>query len=218
MLSTIRQRVESYLIDLPQATQDLIDHWINRAVRVAEDDHNFRHMNAELDFTTAEARNLGSKPDDWKERRAYPWLHRGDGGSEEILWAASKSQMIRDYAEDDPNDIGEPRHILELETAFEVYPLPDTNSLWDDGHYRVKLPYWAYTSDLVQDSDANWFTRNADDYLTFYAVGEGMIFNREEERASIYVQKATAEYRRIVRVEKRGRMPRTISVRRDVHG
>lgn len=218
-LATVRQRVKDYLIDVPTATSNLVDHWINRAVRAAEDDHNFPHMRETGSFTTSlETRKLADKPSDWKARRDYPWLHEGDGGSREILWAPSKSAMIRRFSEDDTSDTGAPRYVLELPDVLEVYPLADDNSLWDDGDYRVQVPYWARSPDLTGNNSENWFTKNAEDYLIFFATAEGLIFNREEERAAVYVGKANAEFSRLKRVEKQGKSPRTISVRTDVYG
>lgn len=203
----IRNRVEEYLIDLPSETGALVPNWVNRAVRVAEDRHNFRHMEAEVEYTTLEGdRELGPLPEQWKEFRALPWLHLGDGAAREIYWAADQSEALRLYSEDDPDDIGAPRHILQTDANFEVFPFPDGQSLWDDGEYRVRVPFWRRTAALTASTDENWFTANAEWYLVYAAVGEGMLFNREEQRAEIYITKAETEFQRLVRTDKRSRL------------
>lgn len=207
--SVIKDRVEEYLIDVPTATSLLIDAWVNKAVRDAQDEHNILFMDKTHSFTTAlGTRVLGTKAaiGDWKERRALPWLHLGDGDNKEIKWAPSKSEMIRRFTEDDAEDKGQPQFILETETNFEVYPLPDDESLWDDGNHRVKLPYWSYLPALVQDEATNWFTDNADWYLVFQASAHGLLFNRDPQNASTLFQMATQELSRVVRLDKRKKL------------
>lgn len=209
-LATLRQRVKDYLIDVPAETENLIDTWINKAARQAQEKHNFWVMAENLSLTTtAGVRTLGSLPADWKERRADPWLHFGTDGSAHIDWAVSEAQMIALYSEDDPDDKGEPVFILETGANFEVFPFPDGESRWDDGEYRVAIPYWAYLAELSQDGDTNWFTDNAEWYLLFFAVAEGMFFNREEERAAQYLQRATNEFERLRSQSKRSRLGRS---------
>lgn len=234
--ATLKARVESYMVDAPTETVALIGHWLNGAAKYAMDTHNFRFMEETAAFTTdstaatiAEKRALGDKPDDWKEARTDPWLLEGDGGTKEIRWLPSESEAVRQYAEEDPYDKGEPRSILETPDGFLVYPLPDGQSLWSDGEYRVRIPHWKYLSDLSEDSDTNWFTTNTEDYLTWKATAEAMLFNRDEQRGALWAAKAgtfdpatgkmTGELARIIRLDKRSRLPRrlTLAVRRDVY-
>lgn len=217
----LKSRVEDYVLDLPSETEALVGEWINKAMREAEERHNFRHMEAEASFTTVEGqRSLGDKPDDWKEARTAPWLLFNDGDSREIAWAASESDMIRTYAVEDADDEGRPEFVLETPDGFEVYPFPDGRSDYSDDEYRVKIPYWARTDNLSGDNDTNWWTDEAHWYLTYAAVAEGMIFNREEERAQTYILKAENELQREVRLDKRSRLPRrlTLTRRGDVYG
>lgn len=232
----IKARVKDHIIDLPSETDAEIDGWINYAIRFAMSLHNFRVMEALAPYTTASGnaitsdRVLGVKPVDWKEARADPWLLDGLGGTREISWLTSESEAVRLFSEEDDDDRGAPLAILEEQSGFKVYPASDGNSLHDDGEYRVKLPYWKYLPALEDDPDTNWFTDNAEDYVVWKAASEGMLFNREEERASLWAIKAgtfdertgrfTGELRRIVRVDKRSRIPRraTIGVSLDVYG
>lgn len=226
----IQQRVRNHVIDLPTETEGEIPGWVNRAIRFAQEVHNFRFMEATAPFTTVEdTRKLGDIPDDWKEKRADPWLLEGDGGTMEIRWLPSESEAVRRYSETDANETGPPRHILETPDELHVYPFPDTNSLHSDGDYRVRVPYWKYLPELEADGDTNWFTDNAADYVVWKAAAEGMLFNRDFEMASLWAVKAgefdantgrmTGELARLVRVDKRSRLSRRITLvpHRDVY-
>jgi len=219
--ATIKGRVEEYVMDLPQATSALIGDWVNKALRDFQDHHNFRCMEASFALTTtAGTRTLGAKPNDWKESRANPWLHRGSHGAQTIEWAVSQHQMHYLFSEDDPNDKGAPAFILEGVSDVSVYPYPDGSSQWGDGEYRVNIPYWAYFPALAADTATNWFTENLDWGLVFFAAAEGMDFNREEKRAQYYRQRASQEFTRVQRQDARSRTRRanTLVPLKGVHG
>lgn len=205
-LSELRARVRRYLIDVPSDTDTELDNWINEALVYAQDRHNFRFMQAEQSFTTtADTRKLADKPSDWKEARSSPWLHTGLGGADLIDWAVSQDQVRALYSQDDKDETGEPRLILETATEFEVYPFPDDNSLWDDGDYRVVIPYWKYLSELSDDGDSNEITddRMGERYVLFAAVSEGFLFNLDEERGQIWMQRAERELQKFISRDKR---------------
>lgn len=204
----IRDRVKAYLIDVPVETEPLVREWVNKAMRDAQSRHNFASYADTLSLETAEGqRTLAAKPTNWKEHRALPWLEHEDGGSDEIGWAASKSEMIRLHPEDEDSDEGgEPEFVLELPDEFHVFPIPDERSLWPDGNYRVRLPYWRLEPAMESENDSNFFTTDLEWYLTFSAVAEGLIFNREEERSAVYVEKAEHEFQRAVRKDKRSKL------------
>lgn len=210
--AAIKSRVGRYLIDLPTETNSEIGAWVNRAAKLAQDDHNFRFQEATAEFTTTDGtRLLGSVPSDWKEARAAPWVLEGDSETTEIEWI-TQSDAIRLYS-DSALDVGFPRHVMETSTGFDIYPYPDGLSLNGDGEYRVKIPYWKYLPELSGDTDTNWFTDNAEDYLVYLATAEGMVFNRDEERAAVYFTKASEDLMRAVKVDKRSRLPKRITLR-----
>lgn len=211
---TIKSLVRDYVIDLPDETDALVGAWVNAAYREAQDLYAWSDMESTLNLQTEEGeRVLASIPENWKFPRNNPWLLEGDGGSTEIHWAVSKSEMIRRYPEDDETSGGSPAFVLLDDGDITVYPLPDNNSLHDDGDYRVKVPYYAYNGDMVSDSEANFITEKSPWFLIFKAAAEGMIFNREEERAQIYLTRAQTELQRVVRVDKRFRIPSSVTLR-----
>ena len=200
--SEIQDKVEFWLLDLPAGVAAEIPGWINEAVREACSRHNFRCMEAELlPVTQNQQRELETKPALWKEARSDPYMYRQDGSTKELNWAASESDMIRTYAIQLPDegntaapDEGEPRYILERETTFDVFPLPDQLSTWDNGNYRIVIPYWAYLASLVSDNDTNWFTDDHPYYLIWKATAIGFAANRDEERAEYYSKKAEEKF------------------------
>jgi hypothetical protein len=203
----LQARVKAYLIDVPAATDAEVPAFLNAALRTAQDRHNFRFMEAEASFVTVEGeRVLGALPDDWKEHRALPYLLGVSGSTAEVEWAASRSEMVRLFGESVTLDAGAPKFVLETATQLHIYPFPDGRSLHPDGEYRIFVPYWSRLPDMTAGVDSNWFTDNAADYLTFFATAEGMVINREEERASVYVTKAENEFQRLVRRDKRSRL------------
>lgn len=215
----IKARVERYLIDLPEGVDDEINGWVNEGVRTAQERHSFRVMEATAQFTTTAGTQALTKPADWKEMRVFPWLDE-DGETKEIRWAPSHSEMVRAYDVDADIDIGAPEYILETDTQLIIYPIPDDNSLNTDGNYIINVPYWKYLAELSADADTNFFTETMEDYCVFFAVSEGMVFNREEDRAAVYVNKAAGKFNQAVRLDKRSRLPRrlTLAPNKDVYG
>lgn len=218
----LKTRVKDYLIDVPTKTDALVGAWINRAVRVAEEQHNFRHMEALHEATTTvSTRKLDDKPSDWKENREPPYFLREDGSTREMAWSPSGTDMRRQFDVEDTDDQGDPDFLLETETELHVFPFPDGASDWDsDFEYRIKVPYWAYTAELVNDGDTNWFTDKAEWYVTFFAVAEGLLFNRDTQEATLYLERAATEYGRVRTVDKRARAlsPRQLVPRVGVFG
>jgi hypothetical protein len=217
----LQDRVKDYLIDVPSTTSALVSAWLNKALRDAEKVHDFSHMEAEFEASTVEnTRLLAAKPDRWKKPREAPYFLRDDGSTREMAWAADRQDMRRQFAEGDEDDDGPPMFLLEKDAELLVYPFPDGDSDHDDGEYRVHVPYWRYSPLLSAGGDTNWFTDNAEWYLTFQAVAEGMIMNRDTDEATLYLERGRDELRRVVTEDKRSRarQPRVLVPRRRVFG
>ncbi len=211
----VQTNVENYLLDLPSETQALIPDWIERAVREAEEDFNFDHMQAEARIqTVAGVRELLNEPLRYKEGRGNPYLLTSDGDREPIQWAASFEDMLAQSPEsstDTTLGADKPAFILgrydEYDDDFEleVYPLPDGNSNWDNGEYRIRIPYWRYT-DGSSNNSTNWFTQNIPFYVIFKAAAFGFEFNRDERRAQYWEKRAMQQLRKAKGKQKRARL------------
>lgn len=215
--STIQTRVNNRVIDLPKTVQVEIPDLINRAIRKAQEKHNFRIMEAEEPQTTGtEVRLLGDVPSDWKEKRARPYLRIGqDGelGTDIIDWSSSKEDMLKRFQLDDTTNSGRPIFIqlANAGTTFHVWPFPDGNSQWDNGLYRVVLPYWKFFKSLG-GANTNWFTDNMEDYIVNQATAEAMMLNWDAENAAKWFLLASDEFRRGVRLDKLSQIEKDISI------
>lgn len=202
--ATIKTAVQGTLIDLPSSTLARIGDWVNLAIRDGEGRHNFHHMAAVASFVTTEgARKLGDLPALWKERRGLPWLVDASGYRREITWASSDNELVRRFGVSATVDIGEPKAIqVTPGDELHVYPYPDGLSLYGDGDYRVEVPYWARSAELSGDSDTNWWTTNARDYVELFAAARGFEFNENMQQADRYIVRAEAQFRAARRQDK----------------
>ena len=213
-LSELQTHVENYVLDITPGITSLIPIWLNEAVRKAATRHNFQFMKAEAAAETSEGeRQLLARPARWKERRARPWLLRQDGSVREIEWAPTQSEMIRMYGQaapaegsQNPIDDGRPRYLLEELSHITVFPFPDNKADWDDGNYRVYIPYWELPASMESNSDTNYIAQHAPFYLIYSAASSGFFYNRDEERGNMYMQKAEREFRQLRTEDKLAQM------------
>lgn len=218
-IAQVVEKVENEILDLPPETQDSILDWVNQAVREAEDDHNFLHMESSQDYTTTEAtRLIATKPADWKEAFDPPYLTANDGGTTEIDFAGSGSSMRRQYAS---NADGEPQFVLETPTQLHAWPLPDALSDYPDGDYRLTVPYYAYSDTLaISGTTTNWWTENYPWYLIYKAASYAFLSNYDSQKAAERGALAANLFAQAKRKDKRAKIPRraTLGVSRGAFG
>ena len=226
--SEIQDRVERRVIDLPASVVTEVPLLINEAVRRLERRHNFKVMEAETSqMVTTEANHvLAAVPSNYKEARKKPYLVFDNGSTRRLILAASLEAVLSVLTLSDTNDEGEPQVLLDAEPTddagarnFEVYPFPNTSSQWNDGNYRVVIPYWKYLADLSADADTNWFTTSAVSYIVLEATSRAFYLNWDETRGALWAERAAVHGRRAVKVDKRSRLGRstTLTPRYDVH-
>lgn len=217
----IKTEVTSWLIDAPSGQSTRIGAWVQQAIKDAEKRYNFQYMRDEESATTVDNQRelVAAKPARWKESRGLPYLIWQGGSVTEIDWMPSRSDAVRTYGQDapaegsaEPIDEGKPRYLLERPDSIDVFPFPDLLSLWDDGNYRVRIPYWRYSVDLVADGDTNWLTDNADYYIIWKAVSIGQAWARDEDRSEFYNGKAEKEFVKARRLDKLSRLPDRINM------
>lgn len=204
--ATIQTRVQTRVIDLPTAVQAEIPQLINEAMRNLQVDHNFKIMEATFTEETATGtRILAPVPSDFKEYRDEPWHTSNEGIVYRLTTAAERHAIWQDISE---QDIGYPLVILDNEPDingnrnFEVYPLPDGNSTYTDGQYPITIPYWRFVPTLVNGSDTNWFTVNAEQFLVYQATSEAFSLDWDENRMAIWAQRAEVQRKRVVKQDK----------------
>ena len=209
-LATITTRVQTRIIDTPTAIQDEVTGLINAAMHKLQTKHNFKVMETLLAAsTTVDTRVLTTLPSDFKEWRGKPYYVRDEGDRQRMVWAAARGDLTSYIDEDDDSF---PMVLLVSEPTdtgaanIEVWPLPDGNSDYDDGEYRIKMPYYRYLPALAADGDTNWFTVNAEDWLVNQAVAEGFFLDWDEERATVWAQRAQLELSEVIGRDKKYRL------------
>lgn len=206
----IKTEVNLLLIDTPAAIQTLVPRFVNRAIRGLQKRHNFHVMKASVSYSTvAEARLLGATPDDWKQARDKAYITTSRGSVIELTTVAEEIEALAATGANPDFDYGQPRFIRLGETQFEVYPFPDGMSDYDDGEYRVTVPYWKYLPDLTGDGATNWFTINAEEAVIWSAVSDGFYANEDEGRAQIWQSRAFEARRQVLNTEKYRQMSDT---------
>lgn len=207
--AALKTEVATLLIDAPTAITTLTPSFVNRAVRKLQQKHNFKVMESEVAYTTtALTRVLGSRPSDWKESRGKPYYVYNTGGMREIVYAPSKADALAAFGNNVSFNYGSPRAVWEddLPGEFQIYPYPDGLSDYANGEYRLTLPYWKYLGNLIAESDINWFTSNAEQWIIYKAVSEGFFANEDESRAQMWEARANKEYADVLLADKRRRI------------
>lgn len=208
----IQDEVLRNLIDTPTAVQEGVPDYVNRAMRTLQGKWNFKVMEAESDYTTTEGSHVlsATMPTRFKEFRLEPFCLRDDGSWWELSIAPNQTAIRRWWGEEDE---GYPSVLVEADPsddedahALHVYPLPDGNSDYGDGEYRISVPYLAYVADLSGSSDSNWFTNNATEWLIFQATAEGFFTDWDESRAAIWTQRAANKFDEVKMLDKRRRL------------
>lgn len=229
--SDIQTRIQRRVIDLPSAVTAEVPTLINEAMKRIQRRHNFKVMEAETAVltTTIATRTLSTAavPSDFKEYRGSPYLTTNTGRFIELLTAANKNAVQREFSVSDPDDIGQPRVLLDGLPSdddntrnWAIYPYPDGQSDWSDGEYRVTIPYWKYVPALAADADSNWFTVEAEEYLIQEATSRAFGLDWDEERMAVYAQQAAVEEKDVKNTDKKMRLAgvNTFVPRQDVHG
>lgn len=206
---SLKNEVLAMVIDTPSSVQTYVPTFINRAIRKLQAKHDFKVMEAEISFvTTPDTRVLGPRPSDWKKSRGQPYFIEDLGGFIPMSWASNRQEPLAAFGNDPDVDTGSPQVLFEddLPGELDFYPYSDTNSDYSDGEYRITVPYWKYLGNLIADSDSNWFTTNAEDYIVFRATSFAFWADHDEERAQIWLQRANQEYHDILLLDKDRRL------------
>lgn len=203
----IRTRVQENVIDLPTAVLNRIPLLVNQAQRQLQIDHNFKVMEALFEpSTTIATRRLGGVPTDFKEYRGTPWFLKNDGSISQMIQANKREDIWKSIDEADTNFPMVILQAVENDTQgngdFWVYPLPDGNSDYTDGEYRVKVPYWAFLADFVNDGDTNWFSNKADLFLEYRATARAFALDWDVQNQGKWETMAAVEKKDIIKRDK----------------
>lgn len=216
----MQTRVQQIIIDCPTTVTAHIPSFIKEATRRLQTLHNFQVCKAlsSVYTTTEGTRVLGALPSNWIRIRGNPYEIHVDGQVREFAFSLDRADVEREYGSDAggqaSTDIlsGPPRVILQSESTadsgaanLELYPLPDGNSLYEApnaGEYRIRIPYWKFLTELSAAGDTNWFTVHANEWIVWMAAAEGFFSDHDEERGTLWTQKAMGKWQEIVKRDK----------------
>lgn len=214
----LQAEVLLWVIDAPLAVQSLVPRFVNRSIRKIQWKHDFKFMEAEVNFVTASStRTLGARPDDWKKpRNAKPYLVENLGRTRELNYASTQGEAKARFGDNMSLNFGSPRLIVEVENVdntgtFFLYPFSDGLSDYPDGQYRVYFPYWKFLPELVNPTDHNWLSDNAEQAVIYQAVADAFYANEDEQRAAIWDAKASKELKDAILLDKERRVAETAS-------
>lgn len=209
----LQTRILRRVIDAPSAISTEVPDLINSVIRELEDDHNYKVMETETTFNTATTRILAVVPSDFKEFRNRPYFLTDNGVSSPMSVAPDRESMNTFVGANTTTDIGSPLFLLDAEPSdddntrnLEVFPVPDGNSDFSDGEYRVHVPFWKYLPDLSADGDANWFSVNAERYIIAKVTADALFMNWDEERGSVWEARAARRLQRVMSLDKKARL------------
>lgn len=216
----LQQRVAHTVIDLPASVTAQLPTLINEAIRELQRAHVFQVCESTISATTVEGtRTLVSRPSNFHRWHSKPFLIEVDGSTRHLEWASSQLAAMRDFGtalggEADTDLLsGHPVALIETDptdelgtTSIEVYPLPDGNSLYSDGEYRIRIPYVKYLTALSADGSQNWFTNNAEEYIVFKASAQAFFLDWDSEKGTLWTQLATAKQKEVIMLDKKQRL------------
>jgi hypothetical protein len=208
----LKAEVQTNIIDLPPAVTANVGKYVNRAIKSAERRYNFKYMDAETTLITVEETlSLGSLSQfkEWRDRGPYVLQQFAPAYQIYMSDNTREQRMTFTLNTDFPD---RPRYIRisSLDSAntvaLEVSPYPDANSDWDDGNYRVVLPYYRYTGDLSGNSDSTWLTVNGEEYIIERATAYGFQADWDVQNAALWEQWAKNKFEEIKLTDKKMRL------------
>lgn len=225
----LQTRVTRRIIDLPSAIVAEVPSLINTALMQLQTKHNFKVMEAQINAVTVKLTqglvtpitllpillpNLTYTYPAFKSFRGEPFgLRATDGKLIPMQHTESNRVLFGPYGFQNVTNptIGIPRLVYAQISAddfntrsFVVSPVPDGNSDYSDGEYRIFIPYWRYLAPLVNAGDHNWFTddNSGEEYIVKAAAAEGFALNWDFEKQAIMQASAKPDLDDIIKRNK----------------
>ena len=200
--AALKSRVEGVILDTNTAVVAEIPGYIRKAQAELEDDRALQVLEASWTTDLAEGEQTLTKPDDYNGLRTKPYRVNDDGTNTFLEMLGSEVAI----GSLDTDDTGAPRLFVDDSyTELLTYPLADAEGTFTD-KYRIVSQYWKRLAALTEDSDTNWFSDNAEDYLIWRASELAFDFNRDA-MADKYLVKAIRERKRLRGAAIRARFP-----------
>lgn len=209
--SDLKARVSTRVIDLPPNVTAEVPALVNDAIRSIQRVYNFRAMEASQTFITAEGvTQLGSIPRFKEYRDKGPYMLKNLIRAKQFLTALDTDVNTAVLSSIDHED--QPEFLVnsvdEITGAYNFYiaPYPNALSDWPDGNYRIVVPYYRYSTKLVNDGDTNWFVDNAEDYIIMKATAEAFGLDWDYDSMALWLQRSEEKKKEIIKADKTSRL------------
>lgn len=208
----IQTDVSRLIIDLPTKVQEAVPTLVNQAIRSMQRGYNWKVMEATTTMVTT-ALSRTPTPNtiaNFKEYRDKgPYLLKNLTKAKRFITVLGSDVDLAVFS--DINVPVEPQYLVNSVNqagvwSFTIAPYPDQISDWPDGNYRIVVPHYAYTPNLVNDGDTNWFTLNAEDYITYKAAAEGFARDWDYDGMALWLQRADEKLKEIKKADKYARL------------
>ncbi len=224
----LQSRVQQIIIDLPTAVTAQVPTLVRESVRRLQRLHDFKVAEARTSvFTTAPVtRTLGAVPSNWYKWRGKPQIINTSGKHLDLAIFQDRASAEREFGSESGGEAdatllaGSPKALSLSEPTdelgamnFEVWPFSDTLSLYSDGEYRIVVPYYKFLTQLVDVSDQNWLTNNAEQWIVWQAASDGFLLDWDENRASVWAQRAATAFKEVIDADKRLRFSEITELR-----
>lgn len=208
--STIQSRVLTRLIDTPSAVRAEVPTLVNTALRDIMKGRDWKCMETSVDVVTDVTNTnhiLMAKPSDWKVANGKAYFFADPTGrSRNIEWKTDLRYALDTYGTRDsyPQTLVEVIDNTKMDGSsnFLLFPFVDGASNFDDGEYRISIPYYRSFPLFAQPTDTNWFSVYADNYLIYYATALGFMVDWDEGNAAIWFQAAQTEFKKLSTADK----------------
>lgn len=217
----LKADVASAIIDTPDEVIAKIPGFIVQAVKDLQDRHGFKVCETQTSVMTTSVglRTLAVVPSDLARYRKLPVsLEPIDGRTRELAFTHDRDAAERQFGTDAGGEAltdsieGRPELILHGEpndmgvSSWEVYPLPDGLSIYANGEYRIRIPYYRYLPTLSADGDENWLTNNAHQFIIQQAVSYGFFEDHDVNNGQVWAARAGTELQKIIDADKKLRL------------
>lgn len=209
----LQSEVAALVIDLPPTVQAAVPAYINQAIRSFQRKYNFRAMEVSTTMLTTPG-SLSPTPNTIANFKEYR-----DKGPYMLKFLTKAKRFISALGPDvdlavlsDPLVSTSPEYLINSVNqtsgvwTFTVAPYPDNLSDWADGNYRIIVPSYNYTADLVASGDVNWFTINAADAIIYKATAEAFARDWDYDAMALWLQRAKEKLDEVIKADKTSRL------------
>ena len=159
----------------PEVVNNL-NYYVNQRIRRVTDFYDFSFLRQIVEYQLVEGQKSYSLPQNFKNDCVF-YLRKTN--AYKPLYVTTDYNIIRRFS---PEEKGEPAYVLLGQKLFSLFPTPDKE-------YVLHFIYYAYFSDLVNDTDSNYFTETFPQLIIDGVCSDVFSFLFEYEQSKYYEEK-----------------------------